>query len=37
MFPGEVCEICKNTIFAEHHWTTAFDYSSIKSSEGRIG
>ena len=33
----EFCEICKNTFFAEHHQTTASDYSSINSSEGRIG
>ena len=31
------CKICKNTYFAEHHWATVSDYSSIKSSEGRIG
>ena len=30
------CEICKNTFFAEHHMTTASDYSGIDSSEGGI-
>ena len=33
----EFCEICKNTVFAGHHWTTASDYSSFNSSEGEIG
>ena len=33
----EFCEICKNTFIAEHHWTTASDYSSIISIEVRIG
>ena len=23
----KLCEICKNTFFAEHYWTTASDYS----------
>ena len=31
------CEISKSNFFAEHHRTTASDYSSINSSEGRIG
>ena len=35
--PYEFCEISKNTFFAEHHRATAPDYSSINSSEGRIG
>ena len=30
-------EICKKTFFAEHHRTTASDYSSINTSEGGIG
>ena len=29
----EFCEICKKSFFAEQHWTTASDYSSINSSE----
>ena len=33
----EIYEISKNTFFAKHHRTTASDYSSIKSCEGRIG
>ena len=33
----EFCEISKNTVFAEHHRTTASDYSNINSSEGGIG
>ena len=36
VFPCEFCEICKSIFFAEHHWTTASDYSSINRSEGRI-
>ena len=32
-FSCEICEICKNIFFAEHHWTTASDYSSINRSE----
>ena len=31
MFPWEFCKICKNTLFAEHHRTTASYYSSINS------
>ena len=37
VFSCEFCEICKNTYFAEHHGKTASDFSSINSSEGRIG
>ena len=37
LFSCEFCEICKNVFFAEHHWTTASNYTSINSSEGRIG
>ena len=37
VFSCEFCEICKNTFFAEQQWMTAFDYSSINSSEGSIG
>ena len=39
VFSCEFCKIRKNTFFAEHHQTTAFDYSSINSisNEGRIG
>ena len=29
VFSGEFWKIRKNTFFAEHHETTAFDYSSI--------
>ena len=36
MFFCEICEICWNTFFVEHHQTTAFDCSSIDSREGRI-
>ena len=36
VFSCEIYEICRNTFSAEHHWTTASDYSSINSSEGRI-
>ena len=36
-FSCEVCGICWNTFFKEHHRTTACDYSSINSSEWRIG
>ena len=32
VFCCEFCEICKITFFAEHHRTTASDYSSINSS-----
>ena len=35
-FSCEFCEIYKNTFFAEHHRTTASDYSSINSSDGGI-
>ena len=31
VFPCEFCKICKNTLFAEHHRTTASYYSSINS------
>ena len=39
VFSCEFCKIRKNTFFAEHHQTTASDYSSISSisNEGRIG
>ena len=39
VFSCELWKISKNTIFAEHHQTTASDYSSINiiSNEGRIG
>ena len=39
MFSCEFCKIRKNIFFAEHHQTTASDYSSINSisNEGRIG
>ena len=37
MFPREICEICWNTFFAEHHRTTATDCSSINSNERKIG
>ena len=37
VFSYEFCEIYKNTFFAEHQRTAAFDYSSISSSEGKIG
>ena len=39
MFFCEFCKIRNNTFFAEHHHTTASDYSSINSfsNEGRIG
>ena len=30
-------KICKNSLFAEHHQTTASYYSNINSSKGRIG
>ena len=36
MFSYEFCKICKNTFFPEHDRTTASDFSSINSSEGRI-
>ena len=38
-FSCKFCKIRKNTFFAEHHQTTASDYSSISSisNEGRIG
>ena len=36
VFSCEFCEICKNIFFVEQHWTTASDYSSIKSSEGGV-
>ena len=36
VFSCQFCEICKNTFFAEHHRTTASDYSSITSSKGSI-
>ena len=26
---GEFCEICKNTFFTEHLWTTAFKISQV--------
>ena len=32
----EFYEIRKSIFFAEHHWTTASDYSSISRSEGEI-
>ena len=32
----EFWEICKNTFFAEHHQTTASDYSRINRSEGEL-
>ena len=31
-----ICGICKNTFLAEHHQTTASNYSSINSSEGTM-
>ena len=34
---GTRLEICRNPSFAEHHRTTASGYSSINSSEGRLG
>ena len=34
VFSCEFCGISRNTFFAEQHLTTAFDYSSIRSSEG---
>ena len=37
VFSCEFCEICKNAFFTEQHRTTAFDYSSINSSDGSIG
>ena len=37
VFSCEVCGICWNTFFKEHHRTTACDYSSISSREWRIG
>ena len=37
VFCCEFCKISKNMLFAEQHWTTASDYSSINSSEGSIG
>ena len=36
VFSCEFCKICKNTFFAEHQGTTASDYSSINSNEGKI-
>ena len=33
LFSCEICEICRNTFFAENHRTTASDYSSINKSE----
>ena len=38
-FSCKFCKNRKNTFFAEHHQTTASDYSSISSisNEGRIG
>ena len=36
VFSSEFSEICKNTFFAEHHRTTASDYSSINSSGGEL-
>ena len=37
VFSCEFCEICKNTFFAGQDQATASDYSSINSSEKRIG
>ena len=37
VFSCEICEICWNTFFAEHHRTTASDCSNININEGRIG
>ena len=37
VFSCKFCKIRKNIFFAEHHRTTASDYSSISISEGRIG
>ena len=37
VFSCEFCKIYKNNLFAEHHRTTASNYRSIISSEGRIG
>ena len=37
VFSCEFWEISKNTFLAEHDQTTTSDYSSIKSSERRIG
>ena len=31
---SEFCETCNITFFAEQHWTTASEYSSINNSEG---
>ena len=36
VFSCEFCQICKKAFFAEHHRTTASDYSSNHSSEGRF-
>ena len=38
-FSCKFCKIRKNTFFAEHHQTTASDYSSVSSisNEGNIG
>ena len=36
VFSCEFCEIYKNFFFAENYRTTASDYSSINSNEGRI-
>ena len=37
VFSCEFCKISKKTFFAEHHRATSSNYSSISSSEGRIG
>ena len=34
VFSCEFCETCNISFFAEQHWTTAFEYRSINSSEG---
>ena len=37
VFSCNVCEICRNTFFAEHDREAASDYGSINSNVGRIG
>ena len=36
VFSCETCKICRVIFLAEHNRTTAYDYSSINSSEGGI-
>ena len=36
-FSWEICKICRNFFYAEHHRTVGSGHSSINSSKGRIG